>query len=74
MFVSVIHWDNCNLSKYLHTPKASQVAQWVKNLPAMQETPVWSLDGEDLEKGMATHSSILPGEAQGQRSPGGYSP
>ena len=32
----------------------------VKNLPAMQETWVQSLDGEDpLEKGMATHSSIL---------------
>ena len=32
----------------------------VKNLPAMQETPVQSLDWEDpLEKEMATHSSIL---------------
>ena len=32
----------------------------VKNLPAMQETPVQSLDQEDpLEKGMATHSSVL---------------
>ena len=32
----------------------------VKNLPAMQETWVWSLDWEDpLEKGIATHSSIL---------------
>ena len=32
----------------------------VKNLPAMQETWVWSLGQEDpLEKGMATHSSIL---------------
>ena len=31
----------------------------VKNLPAMQETWVQSLDWEDpLEKGMATHSSI----------------
>ena len=36
------------------------VAQMVKNLPAMQETPVLSLDQEDpLEKGMATHSSTL---------------
>ena len=33
----------------------------VKNLPAMQENRVWSLGQEDpLEKGMATHSSILP--------------
>ena len=36
------------------------VAQLVKNLPAKQETQVQSLDWEDaLEKGMATHSSIL---------------
>ena len=39
---------------------ASLVAQMVKNLPAMQETWVRSLGWEDpLEKGMATHSSIL---------------
>ena len=39
---------------------ASQVAQTVKNLPAMQETQVRSPDQEDLlEKEMATHSSIL---------------
>ena len=41
----------------------TKVAQWVKNLPAMQEiqeTKVWSLGREDpLEEGMATHSSIL---------------
>ena len=36
------------------------VAQTVKNLPAMLETLVRSLGQEDpLEKGMATHSSIL---------------
>ena len=36
------------------------LAQLVKNLPAMQETPVWLLDQEDpLEKGQATHSSFL---------------
>ena len=36
------------------------MAQTVKNLPAMQETQVWSLGQEDpLEKGMATHSSSL---------------
>ena len=39
---------------------ASLVAQIVKNLPAMQETWVRSLGGEDLlEEGMTTHSSIL---------------
>ena len=42
---------------------ASLVAQTVKNLPTMQETRVWSLGWEDpLEKGMATHSSILTWE------------
>ena len=36
------------------------VAQMVKNLPAMQETWVRSLGGEDpLEEGIATHSSVL---------------
>ena len=41
----------------------SSVAQMVKNPPAMQETWVWSLGREDpLEKGMATHSSILAWE------------
>ena len=39
---------------------ASLVAQLVKNLPAMQETWAQSLGWEDpLEKGKATHSSIL---------------
>ena len=36
------------------------MTQMLKNLPAMQETRVPSLGQEDpLEKGMATHSSIL---------------
>ena len=40
--------------------RASLVAQMVKNLPAMQETLVRFLGWEDLlEKGKATHSSIL---------------
>ena len=36
------------------------MAQTVKNLPAMWETWVQSLGGEDpLEEGLATHASIL---------------
>ena len=36
------------------------MAQTVKNMPAVQETRVQSLDWEDpLAEGMATHSSIL---------------
>ena len=39
---------------------ASLIAQLVKNLPAVQETLVRFLGREDpLEKGKATHSSIL---------------
>ena len=44
----------------LQRPRASLVAQMVKNLPAMQETWIQSPDQEDpLENGMATHSIIL---------------
>ena len=57
---------------------ASQVDQWVKNPPAVQETRetwVQSLGWEDpLEQGMATHSSILSRGIYGQRSLVGYSP
>ena len=51
---------------------ASLVAQMVKNLPAMQETQVQSLGSEDpLEKGMATHSSILAWRIPWTEDPGG---
>ena len=52
---------------------ASLVA-WVmvKNPPAMQEIP-GSLE-DPLEKGLATHSTSLPGEFHRQRSLAGYSP
>ena len=43
----------------------------VKNPPAMLETQVWSLGQEDpLEKGMATHSSILAWEVPRIEEPG----
>ena len=48
------------------------MAQIVKNLPAMQETWVRSLGWEDaLEKGMATHSSILAWRIPWTEEPGG---
>ena len=51
---------------------ASLVAQTVKNLPAMQETQVQSLSWEDpLEKGIATHSSILAWRIPWTEEPGG---
>ena len=44
----------------------------VKNLSAMQETQVQSLDQEDpLEEGMATHSSILAWRGPWTEEPGG---
>ena len=48
------------------------MAQMVKNAPAMQETWVQSPGGEDLlEKGMATHSSILTWRIPRTEEPGG---
>ena len=53
----------------------SPMAQWVKNLPAMQEaqeTGVWFLGLEDpLEEEMATHSSILAWKIPWTKEPGG---
>ena len=48
------------------------MAQTVKNLPAVQETEVQSLGREDsLQKGMATHSSILAWEIPWTEETGG---
>ena len=48
------------------------MAQMVKNPPAMQEARVRSLGREDpLEKGMATHSSILAWRIPWTEEPGG---
>ena len=52
--------------------RASLVAQMVKRLPAMRETPVQSLGQTDpLEKEMATHSSTLAWEISWIEEPGG---
>ena len=65
-FTSICHllpqvlFQNAVQIMSLPSSKAYLVAQTGKNLPAMQETLVWSLDWEDAtEKRMATHSSIL---------------
>ena len=51
---------------------ASLVVQMAKHLPAMQETQVQSLGWEDpLEKGMASHSSILAWRIPRTEKPGG---
>ena len=52
--------------------KNSQLAQMVKNMPAMQETWVQFLGQEDpQEKGMATHSSVLAWRSPWTEKPGG---
>ena len=59
------HLSNCHLhlrkiNIKLFWGMDSLIAQLVKNLPAMWETWVQSLGWEDpLEKGTATHSSVL---------------
>ena len=56
-----------NLVDYMDFP----MAQVVKNLPAMQEAWIPSLGREDpLEKGMATHSSILAWRIPRTEEPG----
>ena len=69
-------WDfnECPFNKYPQWSMAFLVAQMVKNLPAMQQTWVWSLGQEDsLEKGMLPTPVLLPGEFHGQRSLARYS-
>ena len=53
---------------------ASQVAQRVKNLPAMQETWVRSLGGEEPLEDNSFFPAFLPGESCGLRSLVGDSP
>ena len=52
---------------------ASLVAQMVKNLPAMRETWVWSLVGEDSPGGGHEQPTLvfLPGESPWTEEPGG---
>ena len=60
-----------NILRLECTSRASLVAQIVKNLPAVQETWVQFLGQEDpLEKGMATHSSILTWRIPWTEEPG----
>ena len=64
--------QNMHLVKDWHFSLASPVAQLVKNLPAMWETWVRSLDWEDpLGKEMAAHSSILAWKISWTEEPGG---
>ena len=63
--------DDINLRGLFGQRRVSVVAQMVKDLPAMWETRVRSLGREDpLEKGMATHSSILARRIPWTEEPG----
>ena len=59
-FSSQNRWGKWGSERLSYLPRASLVTQMVRNLPAVQETRVWSLSWEDpREKGMANHSHIL---------------
>ena len=64
-FYKILNIAPCGIQQVLvvylfYIQQDSLVAQLLKNLPAIQETPVRFLGGEDpLEKGQATHTSIL---------------
>ena len=61
--------------KIANVYKTSLVAKPVKNLPAMQETQVQFLGGEDpLEKEIATHSSIFAWKIPWTQELGGLQP
>ena len=63
MHLKPLKLAHCKLTIQKRGERASLVTQIVRNLPAMQETQVQSLDREDpLEKEMATHSSIVAWE------------
>lgn len=78
-------WFNKNMYKImqkmkekdqLEEPKTNYirclVSQMVRNLPAMQETQIWSLGQKDsLEKDTATHVSILAWRIPWSKEPGG---
>ena len=53
------------------TKMGFSVAQMVRKLPETQETQVQSLSQKDLEKEMATHSSILTWRIRWTEEPGG---
>ena len=62
-------FSSCLCFKWVYYyPQASLVAQMVKNPPAVQETQVWSQDGED------TTPVFLTGKSHEQRRLAGYSP
>ena len=73
LFVEIFQLKNGReMIEYQYFPL---VTQTVKNLPAVREAEVWSLDQENLlERGMATHSNILAWRIPWTEKLAGYSP
>ena len=70
-FTGQVSWISLSFQGSL---RASLVVQMVKNLPAMQETQIQSLGWDPLEKGRATHFSILAWRIPCTGEPGGLQP
>ena len=72
----MVQWYNSRQSpSHSVSFRASLLAQMVKNLPAMRDTQVRSLDGEDLWRRTWQPTAVfLLGEFHGQNSLVGYSP
>ena len=70
----ILFFEKCFIiyNKIIEKKRASLVGQTLKNLPTIQETRVWFLGWDNpLEKGMATHSSILAWGIPWTEEPGG---
>ena len=68
----MVQYENVHLVLNISSKGASLVTQMVKNLPAIQETPVQSLGQEDpQEKGTPIHSTILTWRIPWTEEPGG---
>ena len=69
--LAMFHYSNICEYSNLKNGFYSYLPQMVKNLPAVQEAQIQSLDLEDpLEKGMATHSSIVAWRIPWTEEPG----
>ena len=81
IFLNSCYFNNCNfltfnsfskfVSSYIPNLGPPWWLRWLKNPPAVRETWMWSPSWEDpLEKGMATHSSILAWRIPWTEEPG----
>ena len=70
--MQIFKTQQTKLNSTLIESRASLVTEMVNNMPAVQKTGVQFLGQEDpLEKGMATHSSVLAWRISETEEPGG---